>query len=103
MLFRSRKISFFIHNFMDACALDRERLDACVFMAATVDGPMSMCAYNAERDRFLLKPIKRSDGSLWQPLAAVAGRNGEVRIPVKWLKGKSRASVNATRKQKVAA
>ena len=98
-----RKISFFIHNFMDACALDRERLDACVFMAATVDGPMSMCAYNAERDRFLLKPIKRSDGSLWQPLAAVAGRNGEVRIPVKWLKGKSRASVNATHKQKVAA
>ena len=98
-----RKISFFIHNFMDACALDPERIDACVFMAATVDGPMSMCAYNAERDRLLLKPIERNDGSLWQPLAAVAGRNGEVRIPVKWLKGKSRASVNATRKQKVAA
>ena len=61
-----RKISFFIHNFMDACDLDPERIDACVFMAATVDGPMSMCAYNAERDRYLLKPIERADGSLWQ-------------------------------------
>jgi len=98
-----RKISFFIHNFMDACDLDPERIDACVFMAATVDGPMSMCAYNAERDRFLLKPIERADGSLWQPLAAAADRNGEVRLPVKWLKGKSRATVNATRQQKVAA
>ena len=65
-----RKISFFIHNFMDACELDPERIDACVFMAATVDGPMSMCAYNAERDRYLLKPIQRANGSLWQPLAA---------------------------------
>ncbi len=98
-----RKISFFIHNFMDACELDPERIDACVFMAATVDGPMSMCAYNAERDRFLLKPIERADGSLWRPLAAAADRNGEVRLPVKWMKGKSRASVNATRQQKVAA
>lgn len=98
-----RKISFFVHNFMDACALDPERIDACVFMAATVDGPMSMCAYNAERDRFLLKPIARADGSLWQPLAAAADANGEVKLPVKWLKGKSRAAVNSTRQQKVAA
>ncbi len=98
-----QKISFFVHNFMDACELDSERIDACVFMAATVDGPMSMCAYNAERDRFLLKPIQRADGSVWQPVAAAANRNGEVRLPVKWLKGKSRASVNATRKQSVAA
>ena len=98
-----RKISFFVHNFMDACDLDPERIDACVFMAATVDGPMSMCAYNAERDRFLLKPIARADGSVWHPLAAAANANGEVRLPVKWLKGKSRASVNSTRQQKVSA
>ena len=95
-----RKISFFIHNFMDACELDPERIDACVFMAATVDGPMSMCAYNAERDRYLLKPIERADGSLWQPLAAAADANGEVRLPVKWLKGKSRASANNARAEK---
>lgn len=98
-----RKISFFVHNFMDACALDAERIDACVFMAATVDGPMSMCAYNADRDRFLLKPIARTDGSVWQPIAAAADRNGEVRLPVKWLKGKSKADMNASRNQKVAA
>ena len=98
-----RKISFFIHNFMDACDLDPERIDACVFMAATVDGPMSMCAYNAERDRFLLKPIARADGSLWQPLAAAADANGEVRLPVKWLKGKSRASLKDKRSQRVPA
>ncbi len=98
-----RKMSFFIHNFMDACDLDPERIDACVFMAATVDGPMSMCAYNAERDRFLLKPIERADGSVWQPLAAAADANGEVRLPVKWLKGKSRASLKGSRKQEAAA
>ena len=98
-----RKISFFIHNFMDACNLDPERIDACVFMAATVDGPMSMCAYNAQRDRFLLKPIQHADGSVWQPLAVAADRNGEVRLPVKWLKGKSRATAVAARKLRVAA
>ena len=70
---------------MDACDIDPERIDACVFMTATVDGPISMCAYNAERDIYLLKPIQRANGSLWQALAAAADRNGEVRLPVKWL------------------
>lgn len=47
-----RKISFFTHNFMDACNRETDRIDACVFMAATVDGLMSIRAYNAERDHF---------------------------------------------------
>jgi 7,8-dihydro-6-hydroxymethylpterin dimethyltransferase len=85
-----RKISFFIHNFMDACDLDPERIDACVFMAATAEGPMSMCAYNAERERILLKPIVLSSGETWQPLAVSPDANGEIRIPLKWLKGKPR-------------
>lgn len=85
---------------MDACDIDPERIDACVFMAATVDGPISMCAYNAERDIYLLKPIQRANGSLWQALAAAADRNGEVRLPVKWLKGKSRATVKAAHQKK---
>ena len=85
-----RKISFFIHNFMDACDLDPERIDACVFMAATAEGPMSMCAYNAERERILLKPIVLSTGETWQPLAVLPDANGEIRIPLKWLKGKPR-------------
>jgi 7,8-dihydro-6-hydroxymethylpterin dimethyltransferase len=85
-----RKISFFTHNFMDACNLDAERVDACVFMAATAEGPMSMCAYNAERERILLKPIVLSSGETWQPLAVAPDADGNIRIPLKWLKGKPR-------------
>ena len=93
-----RKISFFTHNFMDACGLDSERIDACVFMAATVDGPMAMCAYNAERDRYLLKPIRLASGKIWQPLAVAPDANGEIRIPLKWLKGKPRDAAMGERK-----
>ena len=57
-LFRSRgrvnKLSFFIHNFMDASALEPERCRACVFMVATREGPLSMCLHNAKRDRYIL-------------------------------------------------
>jgi 7,8-dihydro-6-hydroxymethylpterin dimethyltransferase len=92
-----RKISFFTHNFMDACGLDAERIDACVFMAATVDGPVSMCAYNAERDTYLLKPIRLANGETWQPLAVAPNAQGEVHIPLKWLKGKPREAALAQR------
>jgi 7,8-dihydro-6-hydroxymethylpterin dimethyltransferase len=85
-----RKISFFTHNFMDACALDSERIDACVFMASTASGLMSMCTYNAERDRHLLKPILLKNGQVFQPLAVAPNAQGEVLIPLKWLKGKPR-------------
>jgi hypothetical protein len=54
---RVDKLSFMIHNFMDACRLERERIDACVFMAATKDGPVSMCLHNAVRDSFILDPV----------------------------------------------
>ena len=50
------KISFFVHNFMDAGALDRERCEACAFMVMTPDGPISMCVHNAKRDDYLLMP-----------------------------------------------
>ncbi len=92
-----RKISFFIHNFMDACDLDPERVDACVFMAATAEGPISMCAYNAERERILLKPIVLANGLSWQPLAVSPDSNGEIKIPLKWLKGKPRETAMAKR------
>ncbi len=92
-----RKISFFIHNFMDSCDLDDERVDACVFMAATAEGPISMCAYNAQRDRILLKPIVLANGETWQPLAVSPDRNGEIKIPLKWLKGKPREAAMAQR------
>lgn len=85
-----RKISFFIHSFMDACQLDTDRLDACVFMAATAEGPLSMCAYNAERERILRKPVVLANGETWQPMAVAPDANGEIKIPLKWLKGKPR-------------
>jgi 7,8-dihydro-6-hydroxymethylpterin dimethyltransferase len=92
---RVHKLTFFTHNFMDACALDAERIDACVFMAITQDGPLSMCAYNAQRDHYLLRPLNTKQG-LWQPLRAeVAGAQVAAPVvasfPIKWLKGKPRA------------
>ena len=80
---RVHKLTLFTHNFMDACALDRERIDACVFMAVTQHGPMSMCAYNARRDHYLLQPLPTSK-SEWQPLGAPQAQ------PIKFLKGRAR-------------
>ena len=64
-LLRSRgrvsKLSIFVHNFMDACALESERIQACSFMVATADGPVSMCLHNARRDEFLFRPIELVD------------------------------------------
>jgi len=51
------KISFFVQNFMDADHLDPERIEACSFMVMTPDGPVSMCAHNANRDDYILRPI----------------------------------------------
>ena len=92
---RVGKLTFFTHNFMDACALDADRIDACVFMAITQDGPLSMCAFNARRDDFVLRPLARpghADGD-WQPLRpASAGLREQ---PIKWLKGRSRQAAQA--------
>lgn len=62
---RVRKLSFFVHNFMDADHLDPERIEACSFMIMTAEGPVSMCEHNARRDEFILKPIRfrQPDGS----------------------------------------
>ncbi len=68
---RVNKLSFFIHNFMDACNLEKQRLDACSFMVATQAGPISMCLHNAKRDDFILAPLRIGSGSqarLWDPL-----------------------------------
>ena len=57
------KISFFVHNFMDASQLERDRCEACPFMVMTPQGPMSMCVHNAKRDDYLLVPaeVKRDN------------------------------------------
>ncbi len=97
---RVHKLTLFTHNFMDACTLQADRIDACVFMAITQDGPLSMCAYNAQRDAYLLRPLQTAQGT-WQPLrpgVASGHASGHApaaaiaTFPIKWLKGKSRAA-----------
>ena len=101
---RVHKLTLFTHNFMDACALDAERIDACVFMAMTQDGPLSMCAYNAQRDDYLLKPLQTAQGT-WQPLrqglaaASAADAAPVATFPIKWLKGRSRAAALQVRQR----
>ena len=97
------KLTFFTHNFMDACRLDAERVDACVFMAMTQDGPLSMCAYNAQRDNYLLRPLPTADG-FWQPLrpkqrppSAAEGQPAAPTFAIKWLKGRPRAAALSAR------
>jgi hypothetical protein len=87
---RVHKLTLFTHNFMDACRLDAGRLDACVFMAITQDGPLSMCAFNARRDEFLLRPLNTSQG-LWQPLRqGMQATTSSQEFPIQWLKGRRR-------------
>ncbi len=104
-----QKISYFIHNFMDASALEQDRLDTCVFMAATQIGPVPMCEYNAHRDAYLLQSLTLADGTLWQPVAGRAESqiasqspgNSAPQVarvyPIKFLKGRAREIANAAR------
>ena len=99
-----RKISYFIHNFMDAKDLDPERIDSCVFMAAGPQGMVPMCEFNARRDEFLLRPLTMAGGGTWEPLRkdnAVlfkANAQGLVHYPIKYLKGRSRQHAMVQRK-----
>ncbi len=63
-------MSIVVHNFMDACKLEPDRIDACVFKTMTASGPISMCVHNAKRDEYILQPIDLSDNQqgYWQPL-----------------------------------
>jgi len=65
--FRAAKLTFFIHDFMDAAALEPERIEACAFLVATAEGPMSMCLHNAKREQMLLRPLPAAEG-WWDPL-----------------------------------
>lgn len=104
---RVNTLSFFSHSFMDACNLDQERIDACVFKTMTKDGPVSMCAHNAKRDEYILQtiPIKKEEKiTFWHPLEGKTyEKNPEIEItnpvayPLKRLKGKSRQLVKNAR------
>ena len=101
---RVGKLSFFIHNFMDACRLERERIDACAFMVATRDGPLSMCLHNAKRDDHLLRPIALGGAGkvrFWHPVTGAVsdlppGRI-EVRPTRKTARGRARAALAPAR------
>lgn len=98
---RAHKLSFFIHNFMDAEHLDCERVDACVFMVATNEGPISMCLHNAKRDAFILQPVELEGGRLWDPLTGRAlASAGDASAPVlsrKTARGRRRIEINHRR------
>jgi len=98
--FRIHKLSFVIHDFMDACALDSQRIKTCAFTNMTRDGPMSMCLYNAKREHDLAQSIPvEVDGEpgYWQPLEGkvYAEPPGEDQVdwqlPLKQLKGRLRS------------
>ena len=69
---RIDKLSFFVQNFMDANALEQDRIDACSFMVMTSEGPVSMCYHNAHRDDYILQPLRfvNANGEMdhYQPL-----------------------------------
>jgi hypothetical protein len=77
------KLSFFIHNFIDACSVERERIESCSFMAVTQDGPLSMCLYNAKRDAFIFAPVRLSgsgDGRYWDPVTGMTAGSPTVSL-----------------------
>ncbi len=95
---RVHKLSFFIHNFMDAEHLACERINACIFMVATQDGPISMCLHNAKRDSFILKPVALEGGGFWDPMTGLGiSRPDEAAAPKltrKTARGRRRIEIN---------
>ena len=91
---RVHKLSFFIHNFMDAKSLEQDRVDACSFMVATAAGPVSMCRHNANRDDYLLTPIRVARVGWWDPLSGAMSDAPRPKTPVqltrKTARGKAR-------------
>ena len=66
---RVHTLSFLVHNFMDAGAIDCRRIDTCAFKVMTAEGPLSMCLHNAKRDQHVLAPVKLTGDArrYWQP------------------------------------
>ncbi len=98
------KLTFLVHSFMDAADLDPARLDTCVFMAATPQGLMPMCQFNARRDEILLAPRSLPDGTPWDPAArrGVSSTTAAERVyPIKFLKGRARARALVARSGQV--
>lgn len=100
------RLSVMIHSFMDADSLVSERCASCVFMVMTSDGPMSMCAFNAERDHQLFLPVPLDNTSRpkwWSAATGEATDTPVVAIPeqpqFKHMKGRQRATEARRRKE----
>ncbi len=97
------KLSFFVHNFMDAQHIERERAHTCVFMVATAQGPLSMCVHNAKRDSYVLAPldlITAQGTQRWEPLRRASSDKSEPTLaafPLKWMRGRARAAAAQAR------
>lgn len=101
---RAHRLSFFIHNFMDAERLERDRCDGCVFTTMTANGPLSMCVHNAQRDRhvFAPVPVATAEGRrYWNPATGRVDAGAETAppdaMPFKKLKGRARAAAERAR------
>ena len=99
---RIGKLSFHIHNFMDAHQLDANRVGACSFMVMTPQGPLSMCVHNAKRDDYLLVPARMARGRqifFWDPvsgnLRSDKPQGLAVRITRKNARGRARVALKA--------
>lgn len=82
---RIGKLSFHIHNFQDAAALETARCEACSFMVMTPEGPMSMCVHNAKRDHYLLVTAQvKKEGvvKFWNPASGQLQDHKPQRIEV---------------------
>ncbi|MFT5174210.1 MAG: hypothetical protein ACI8W7_002397 [Gammaproteobacteria bacterium] len=99
---RVGKLSFFVHNFMDAEQLERVRCDACSFMVMTAQGPMSMCVHNAKRDDYLVvaTAVKRENVvKFFNPLTGnyhnEVPESMSVTLTRKNARGRARAKISA--------
>ncbi|MEX0282699.1 MAG: radical SAM protein [Arenibacterium sp.] len=102
---RLSHMSVVIHSFMDAKALVSERCASCVFKVATSEGLVSMCVYNAERDKHLFAPVPIKDGNRLAWWSAATGKvtfapmDARPRRPkFKHMKGRQRAKEAQRRK-----
>ncbi|MGF1463890.1 MAG: radical SAM protein [Maricaulaceae bacterium] len=92
---RMTKLSFYIHNFMDAQALEPARCEACIFQVMTHQGPISMCVHNADRDHFVRAAYDTSEGR-FDPRA-------DATLSLKSAKGKTRRQLLEGRRRVQAA
>ncbi len=97
---RVHRLSLFVHDFMDADDLQRDRCESCVFMVATQEGPLSMCLHNARRDAHLLQPalVETDAGRRWWNAATgdlqpTPGPTPAPAVPAKRRKGRDRVGL----------